>query len=71
MRKLGVPRDISEMCLNHKVSGVEGIYDQHNYFEERRAAHELWTNYLVSRLPKTLITPKIPARSITRRTEAN
>ena len=31
MRALGVPRDISEMCLNHKLSGVEGIYDRHTY----------------------------------------
>ena len=28
MRALGVPRDISEMCLNRKLSGLEGIYDQ-------------------------------------------
>lgn len=27
MRALGVPREISEMCLNHKLSGVEGTYD--------------------------------------------
>ena len=38
LRALGVPRDISEMCLNHKLSGVEGIYDRHTYFEERREA---------------------------------
>jgi integrase len=38
MRKLGVPRDISEMCLNHKLKGVEGIYDQHTYYDERRTA---------------------------------
>ena len=25
LRALGVPRDISEMCLNHRLSGVEGI----------------------------------------------
>jgi integrase len=36
MRALGVPRDISEMCLNHKLTGVEGIYDQHTYYPERR-----------------------------------
>ncbi len=48
MRKLGVARDISEMCLNHKLAGVEGIYDQHNYFAERRAALELWARFLVS-----------------------
>jgi len=46
MRRLGVGRDISEMCLNHKLPGVEGIYDQHNYYSERREAFELWANYL-------------------------
>jgi len=46
MRKLGVPRDISEMCLNHKLQGVEGIYDQHTYYEERRAALDLWANFI-------------------------
>jgi len=38
MRALGVLRDISEMCLNHKLSGVEGIYDRHTYFDERKEA---------------------------------
>lgn len=48
MRKLGVGRDISEMCLNHKLPGVEGIYDQHNYYDERRAALELWASFLTT-----------------------
>lgn len=48
MRKLGVSRDISEMCLNHKLRGVEGIYDQHTYYEERRAALELWAQFLAT-----------------------
>jgi integrase len=46
MRRLGVPRDITEMCLNHKLAGVEGIYDVHTYFEERRDALTLWVEYL-------------------------
>ncbi|MDP9153953.1 MAG: site-specific integrase [Pseudomonadota bacterium] len=46
MRKLGVSRDISEMCLNHKLPGVEGIYDQHTYFDERRQALELWARFI-------------------------
>jgi integrase len=46
MRKLGVPRDITEMCLNHKLKGVEGIYDQHTYYEERRNALELWACFI-------------------------
>ena len=47
MRALGVPRDISEMCLNHKLSGVEGIYDRHTYFDERKEALEQWARFLV------------------------
>lgn len=38
LRAPGVPRDISEMCLNHSLSGVEGICDRHKYFGERREA---------------------------------
>ena len=48
LRALGVPRDISEMCLNHKLSGVEGIHDQHTYFDERREALEKWARFLVA-----------------------
>lgn len=46
MRALGVPRDISEMCLNHKLTGVEGIYDQHTYYPERRQALLTWMQFL-------------------------
>lgn len=48
MRALGVPRDISEMCLNHKLAGVEGVYDVHSYYTERRAALELWASFLAN-----------------------
>ena len=48
MRALGVPRDISGMCLNHKLSGVEGIYDQHTYFDERKEALERWARFMVA-----------------------
>lgn len=46
MRALGVPRDISEMCLNHKLTGVEGIYDQHNYYQERQQALLTWAQFI-------------------------
>jgi integrase len=48
LRALGVPRDIPEMCLNHKLSGVEGLYDRHTYFEERREALGKWADVMVS-----------------------
>ena len=51
LRKLGVPREVSEMCLNHKLPGVEGIYDQHTYYEERRSALEKWSDFLVGFAP--------------------
>jgi len=47
MRALGVPRDITEMCLNHKLSGIEGIYDVHTYFEERKEALTTWSSFLM------------------------
>lgn len=36
---VGVPGHVAERCLNHKLKGVEGIYDRHDYFEERSVAH--------------------------------
>ncbi len=47
MRALGVGRDISEMCLNHKLKSVEGIYDQYSYWKERAEALALWADHLV------------------------
>ncbi len=34
----GVPGHVAERCLNHKLKGVEGIYDRYDYFDERKAA---------------------------------
>ena len=40
LAKLGVQGHIAERCLNHKLKGVEGIYNRHDYFEERKEALE-------------------------------
>lgn len=34
----GVRGHIAERCLNHKLKGVEGIYDRYDYLDERREA---------------------------------
>ena len=34
----GTPGHVAERCLNHKLKGVEGIYDRYDYFEERGLA---------------------------------
>ncbi len=45
---LGVIPHIAERCLNHKVMGVEGIYDRHDYIDERREALNKWAAFLES-----------------------
>ncbi|SIT35265.1 Integrase family protein [Paraburkholderia ribeironis] len=46
LRAMGVDRDISERVLNHKLAGVEGVYDKGDYLRERRHALELWSQFL-------------------------
>lgn len=38
LASIGVQGHVAERCLNHKLKGVEGIYDRHDYFEERKEA---------------------------------
>lgn len=35
LASLSVPTHVVEKCLNHKLKGVEAIYDRYGYFEER------------------------------------
>ena len=39
---------VAERCLNHRIKGVEGIYNRYQYFEERKAALMLWCDLLVA-----------------------
>ncbi|MCC3704344.1 tyrosine-type recombinase/integrase [Rouxiella badensis] len=50
---LGVDPIVAERCLNHRIKGVEGIYNRHQYFNERRTALTLWEEEL-DRLEKGL-----------------
>ncbi len=38
LASIGVPGHVAERCLNHRLKGVEGIYNRHDYFDERRDA---------------------------------
>lgn len=38
LAKQGTQGHIAERCLNHKLKGIEGIYDQYDYLEERKEA---------------------------------
>jgi len=43
---LGVESHIAERCLNHKIKGVEGIYNRHDYLDERRQALKILANFM-------------------------
>jgi len=45
---LGVNILVAERCLNHSFGGLIAIYDQHDYMTERRAALELWTDFILA-----------------------
>jgi integrase len=45
---LGVDPVVAERCLNHRIKGVEGIYNRHQYFEERKSALAQWVDLLVA-----------------------
>lgn len=46
-RKLGIASDVGEAMLAHRRGGVAGIYDHDDRLDERRAAHELWGEFLL------------------------
>ncbi|MFZ2290493.1 MAG: integrase arm-type DNA-binding domain-containing protein [Halopseudomonas yangmingensis] len=46
LASIGVPGHIAERCLNHKLKGVEGIYNRHDYFDERRDALDRLAQHL-------------------------
>ena len=46
LEALGVTPHVAERCLNHKIKGVAGVYNCHDYFEERRAGLQKWADLL-------------------------
>lgn len=39
---LGTSVIVAERCLNHSLGGLVAVYDQHDYFDERKQALEMW-----------------------------
>ncbi|MBX9265978.1 tyrosine-type recombinase/integrase [Chromobacterium violaceum] len=46
LAELGIDPVVAERCLNHRIPGVEGIYNRHDYFNERRDALNKWAGLL-------------------------
>lgn len=45
---LGTDPVVAERCLNHRIKGVEGIYNRHQYFAERKGALAQWSDLLLA-----------------------
>ena len=49
MQKLGVKLEVTEAVLNHvsgSRAGIVGIYQRHDYADEKRAALSVWADRL-------------------------
>jgi integrase len=48
--RLGVSQAVAEMCLGHLAAkgGLVGVYDQHQYVDEKIAAWQRWGDHLVA-----------------------
>lgn len=42
----GIRPDIAEIAHGHEISGIRGTYDQYDYSNEIRTAHEAWERHL-------------------------
>lgn len=65
LQRLGVRLEVTEAVLNHlsgSRSGIVGVYQRHNYFEEKRAALAAWARE-VKRLARAgASTRRTPAK---------
>jgi hypothetical protein len=41
MSRAGVNTDHAERCLGHIIGGVRGVYDKHEYHDEKKRAYEM------------------------------
>ena len=49
MAKLGIQLPVIERCLNHvsgSFAGIVGVYQQHKFESEMRAAFEMWADHV-------------------------
>jgi len=60
---LGVSPHIAERVLNHKLRGVAGVYDRHDYLEERLQALQQWAVMLANIEAGRQVVPLFKERS--------
>jgi integrase len=53
LSRAGIAVDHGERCLGHKKTGVRGVYDRYEYYEEKHHAYEALANMI-----KSIIDPR-------------
>jgi integrase len=51
-----IPPHVAELCIGHTKKGLDKVYDQYAFLDEKREALEAWETHLLS-----IVTPKPPA----------
>lgn len=59
LSSLDVDENVAEKCLNHKVTGIKGVYDQYQYFEERKSALQKLADKIFPLIDNPEITSQI------------
>ena len=58
---LRIPANVAEAVLGHQPPGIVGVYDVHQYADEKREALELWAQHLAK---ITNPVPTAPAKVV-------
>src|SRR5215475_10555881 len=62
LQRLGVRLEVTEAVLNHlsgSLAGVVGIYQRHDWAEEKRAALDAWSAHLLAAAEGSLTAVKV------------
>jgi integrase len=64
--RIGVPIQVVEKCVAHKLSGVLGVYQHHDFSVEKREAFMKWSEHIAAitapnAAPRSQDTPAVPA----------
>jgi integrase len=46
LARLGISSEVARKVVNHKLAGIDAVYDRYQYLNERRAALAAWANLL-------------------------
>jgi integrase len=62
LQRLGIRLEVTEACLNHvsgSRSGIVGVYQRHNWADEKRAALEAWGRFI-----EALVKPELARANV-------